>query len=202
MPEHFHLLSRPEPAEEGSRLTRDPMSYLLWTNKSTRNLAAELARQGYTVSHVTVARSLRELGYSLQANVKMIEGTQHPDRGAQFRYLNDQVRRAKPKLDRNGDSDHGNHRNRQHRSALEERSTFHAFDGTTPTCNPPHSSSCVFCNGPKPNGNSLDFRSSILAPKCHSTLGNNPKFSFSHLNKRSKQSQVDVLQERERNCYA
>jgi hypothetical protein len=70
----------------------DPMSYLLWTNKSTRNLADELARQGYTVSHVTVARCLRELGYSLQANVKTIEGTQHPDRDAQFRYLNDQVR--------------------------------------------------------------------------------------------------------------
>jgi hypothetical protein len=70
----------------------DPMSYLLWTNKSTRNLADELARQGYTVSHVTVARCLRELGYSLQANVKAIEGKQHPDRDAQFRYLNDQVR--------------------------------------------------------------------------------------------------------------
>jgi hypothetical protein len=71
----------------------DPMSYLLWTNQSTRNLADELARQGYTVSHVTVARCLRELGYSLQANVKTIEGTQHPDRDAQFRYLNYQVRR-------------------------------------------------------------------------------------------------------------
>jgi len=71
----------------------DPMSYLLWTNKSTRTLAEELARQGYTVSHVTVARCLRELGYSLQANVKAIEGQQHRDRDAQFRYLNDQVRR-------------------------------------------------------------------------------------------------------------
>jgi len=50
----------------------DPMSYLLWTNKSTRTLAEELARQGYTVSHVTVARCLRKLGYSLQANVKAI----------------------------------------------------------------------------------------------------------------------------------
>ena len=71
----------------------DPMSYLLWTNKSTRTLADELGRQGYTVSHVTVARCLRELGYSLQANVKMIDGPQHPDRDAQFRYLNEQVRR-------------------------------------------------------------------------------------------------------------
>jgi hypothetical protein len=71
----------------------DPMSYLLWTNKSTRTLAEELARQGIEVSNVTVARCLRDLGYSLQANVKAIEGTQHPDRDAQFRYLNDQVRR-------------------------------------------------------------------------------------------------------------
>jgi hypothetical protein len=71
----------------------DPMSYLLWTNKSTRTLAEELARHGYDVSHVTVARCLREMDYSLQANVKTIEGTQHPDRDAQFRYLNDQVRR-------------------------------------------------------------------------------------------------------------
>jgi Rhodopirellula transposase DDE domain len=70
-----------------------PMSYLLWTNKSTRTLAEELVRQGYTVSHVTVARCLRELGYSLQANVKTIEGTQHRDRDAQFRYLNEEVRR-------------------------------------------------------------------------------------------------------------
>src|SRR5437762_13271490 len=68
----------------------DPMSYLLWTNKSTRTLADELERHGYAVSHVTVARCLQELGYSLQANVKTIEGTQHPDRDAQFRYLNEQ----------------------------------------------------------------------------------------------------------------
>ena len=71
----------------------DPMSYLLWTNKSTRALADELTRHGFEVSYVTVARCLRELGYSLQANVKTIEGTSHPDRDAQFRYLNDQVRR-------------------------------------------------------------------------------------------------------------
>lgn len=71
----------------------DPMSYLLWTNKSTRTLAEELTRHGYAVSHVTVARCLREMDYSLQANVKTIEGTQHPDRDAQFRYLNAEVRR-------------------------------------------------------------------------------------------------------------
>ena len=71
----------------------DPMSYLLWTNKSTRTLAEELTRHGYAVSHVTVARCLREMDYSLQANVKTIEGTQHPDRDAQFRYLKAEVRR-------------------------------------------------------------------------------------------------------------
>ena len=70
----------------------DPMSYLLWTNKSTRALAEEVARHGCAVSHVTVARCLREMGYSLQANVKTVEGTQHPDRDAQFRYLNQHVR--------------------------------------------------------------------------------------------------------------
>ena len=71
----------------------DPMSYLLWTHKSTRALAEELGRQGCEVSYVTVARCLREMGYSLQANVKTVEGTQHPDRDAQFRYLNHQVRK-------------------------------------------------------------------------------------------------------------
>jgi len=71
----------------------DPMSALRWTNKSTRTLAADLTRQGYAVSHVTVARCLHDLGYSLQANVKTVEGTQHPDRDAQFRYINQQVSR-------------------------------------------------------------------------------------------------------------
>ena len=71
----------------------DPMSYLLWTNKSTRALAEELTRHGLPVSHVTVAQCLREMDYSLQANVKTIEGTQHPDRDAQFRHLNAEVRR-------------------------------------------------------------------------------------------------------------
>jgi Rhodopirellula transposase DDE domain len=71
----------------------DPMSALRWTNKSTRTLAAELTRQGYAVSHVTVARCLCDMGYSLQANVKTVEGTQHPDRDTQFRYINQQVKR-------------------------------------------------------------------------------------------------------------
>lgn len=70
----------------------DPMTRLRWTTRSTRNLADELGRQGRVVSHDTVARLLAEdLGYSLQANAKTVEGRQHPDRDAQFRYLNDQV---------------------------------------------------------------------------------------------------------------
>ena len=69
----------------------DPMSYLKWTNKSTRTMAAELERKGHDISHVTVGRCLREMGYSLQGNLKTIEGTQHPDRDKQFRYINKQV---------------------------------------------------------------------------------------------------------------
>jgi hypothetical protein len=70
----------------------DPMSLLKWTSKSTRTIAEELTRRGYPVSWVTVARCLHDMDYSLQANVKTIEGPQHPDRDAQFRYINSQVK--------------------------------------------------------------------------------------------------------------
>jgi hypothetical protein len=70
----------------------DPMSPLLWTCKSTRNLAETLGKQGHTVSHQTVARLLQDLDYSLQANRKTLEGEDHPDRDAQFRYINRKVR--------------------------------------------------------------------------------------------------------------
>ena len=70
----------------------DPMTRLRWTTKSTRNLADELGRQGHQVSHHSVARLLSQvLNYSLQANVKTVEGKQNPDRDAQFRYLGAQV---------------------------------------------------------------------------------------------------------------
>jgi hypothetical protein len=69
----------------------DPMSALKWTHKSTRTIATELARRGHAMTGVTVARMLREQDYSLQANVKTLEGPQHPDRDAQFRYLNAKV---------------------------------------------------------------------------------------------------------------
>jgi hypothetical protein len=68
----------------------DPMSALRWTNKSTEAIAGELSRRGHPVSDKTVARMLNEMGYSLQLNRKRKEGPQHPDRDAQFRYLNRQ----------------------------------------------------------------------------------------------------------------
>ena len=70
----------------------DPMSPLKWTSKSTRTIAEELTRSGHSVSSVTVGRCLEDMGYTLQANVKTREGAQHPDRNAQFRYLNRQVK--------------------------------------------------------------------------------------------------------------
>ena len=72
----------------------DPQSPLRWTSKSTRMMAAELAAQHHPISHEKVAQLLRQLHYSLQANRKMEEGADHPDRDAQFQYINEQVRRA------------------------------------------------------------------------------------------------------------
>jgi hypothetical protein len=70
----------------------DPMSPLLWTCKSTRNLAEALGARGHEVSHQTVARLLAELGYSLQGNRKTEEGQDHPDRNAQFEHINRKVK--------------------------------------------------------------------------------------------------------------
>jgi hypothetical protein len=70
-------------------LTRgDPESPLRWTCKSTRKLAEELNRQGHRVGDRKVADLLHGLHYSLQANVKTREGSSHPDRNAQFEYIN------------------------------------------------------------------------------------------------------------------
>jgi len=70
----------------------DPMSALRWTNKSTQAMALELRRRGHEISDKTVARCLRQMGYSLQLNSKQREGRQHRDRDAQFRYINRQVK--------------------------------------------------------------------------------------------------------------
>lgn len=72
----------------------DPESPLRWTCKSTRTLAAQLSRQRHPISHTKVAQLLHDLGYSLQSNRKTEEGDDHPDRDAQFRYINTKVRRA------------------------------------------------------------------------------------------------------------
>jgi transposase len=69
----------------------DPMSLLVWTTRSTRNLAAALTELGHRVSDRTVARMLGDMGFSLQGNAKVVEGRQHADRDAQFRYLHEQV---------------------------------------------------------------------------------------------------------------
>ena len=71
----------------------DPESPLRWTCRSVRNLEAELKSKGHSVSHQVVADLLHELDYSLQANSKTNEGGSHPDRNAQFEYLNDKVKR-------------------------------------------------------------------------------------------------------------
>jgi DDE family transposase len=81
------LLALVEPDERG-----DPMSPLRWTVKSLRALSAELGRQGHRAGPDTLADLLREEGFSLQGNAKTVEGNQVPDRDAQFRYLNEQVR--------------------------------------------------------------------------------------------------------------
>jgi hypothetical protein len=69
------------------------MSPLRWTCKSTAKLATELGEEGYSISDQTVARLLHTLGYSLQAPQKMKEGSDHPDRNAQFEHINLRVRK-------------------------------------------------------------------------------------------------------------
>ncbi len=80
------LLSLVSPGERG-----DPMSPLRWTCKSLRRLAAELAERGHRVSHTVVGELLKRCNFSLQANRKTREGEDHPDRDAQFEYINRRV---------------------------------------------------------------------------------------------------------------
>jgi len=84
-----------EPTSRG-----DPQSALRWNCKSVRKLATALQQQGYTIGRQKVGNLLKELDYSLQANRKTKEGATHPDRNAQFEYINAQVqafqRRAQP----------------------------------------------------------------------------------------------------------
>ena len=80
------LLDLVEPTVRG-----EPDSPLLWTTKSTRNLAAELRRQGYKISHTLAGNILKSNNFSLQANRKTDEGSSHPDRDMQFQYIHDRV---------------------------------------------------------------------------------------------------------------
>ena len=81
------LLKLVEPTTRG-----DPESPLRWTCKSLRTLAGELTANGHPVSYPKVGDLLRELGYSLQANRKVLEGTDHPGRSAQFEFISDQAK--------------------------------------------------------------------------------------------------------------
>jgi len=81
------LLALVEPEERG-----DPASPLRRTAKSTRALAGELTVRGHQVSADTVGELLRAEGFSLQGNAETVEGAQHPDRDAQFRYISEQAR--------------------------------------------------------------------------------------------------------------
>lgn len=80
------LSSLAEPMARG-----DPESPLRWISKSLRTLAAELATMGHGIKHDTVGKLLKNMGFSLQANSKTLEGKQHVDRDAQFRYINEQT---------------------------------------------------------------------------------------------------------------
>jgi len=75
-----------EPTSRG-----DPMSPLRWTCKSTRRLAKELTSQGHPCSHTKVGKMLADLHYSLQGTRKRMEGKSHPDRDAQFKFINNKV---------------------------------------------------------------------------------------------------------------
>jgi len=70
----------------------DPMSKLKWTNKSTYTIADELRNKNQNISEVTVGRIIKQLGYSLQTNVKSKESGSSEERDSQFRYINKQVK--------------------------------------------------------------------------------------------------------------
>jgi hypothetical protein len=83
------LLALVDPSTRG-----DPESPLRWTCKSLRVLTNELKAQGHAISHVVVGQLLKLQGYSLQANAKVVEGNQSPDRNAQFEHINARVTAA------------------------------------------------------------------------------------------------------------
>lgn len=72
----------------------DPESPLRWTCKSLRQLESELRSQGFNASHTSIGNLLKEMGYSLQGNQKTLEGSSHPDRNAQFEFINSRIEDA------------------------------------------------------------------------------------------------------------
>lgn len=66
----------------------NPMSFVKWTNKSLHKIEKEIKRRGHIMSYRTVGRRLKKMGYSLQGNKKTFEGSTHPERDAQFHYIN------------------------------------------------------------------------------------------------------------------
>ena len=71
----------------------DPTALLIWTSKSVRNLSSALNEKGFKASHVLVSTMLKDMGYTLQADRKDITiNIQHPDRNAQFEYINEQAK--------------------------------------------------------------------------------------------------------------
>ena len=89
----FALKKLLDPATRG-----DPESALMWTCKSTQNLADQLNEQGYKISPRSISNILTVLGYSLQSNNKRLEGTNHPDRDAQFKYIYKKVKKFQKDL--------------------------------------------------------------------------------------------------------
>jgi hypothetical protein len=87
----FSLIS-PHLTERQRRPLFGAESPLHWTCKSTRELAEALTAQDHPVSDDTLGRLLKQQGYRLQRTVKTLEGAQHVDRDAQFRYLNEQAK--------------------------------------------------------------------------------------------------------------
>lgn len=81
------IIKRVDPATRG-----DPEIAMRWCSKSTRKIAADLKENCYNVSHTVVAKILKEMGYSLQANKKMREGSKNPDRNAQFEHIHEKVK--------------------------------------------------------------------------------------------------------------
>ena len=72
----------------------DPESPLRWTCKSLRQLESELCSQEFSASHASIGNLLKKMGYSLQGNQKTLEGSSHPDRNAQFEFINSRIKKA------------------------------------------------------------------------------------------------------------